>query len=267
MRRRSRFLAALAVLAALAAYGEEDHARGNAFVADSSLVADTSGTAFVQWAFDRWTAPWVQVSGAAHVLDPTSSATLMALECETAELERDRLTRHLSAAECEHRMAAIRAGQDTSLYFRLDLRVIEFPGAPGLARLGPTTSIWFEDDRGRQQYPVETLRGPVVDVIRGERLRRVYDYYAPPWVRDARSQHPFRYEPRGGRPVSVAEHRVRFDRRDRRSLDPVVTRSTRWLRLHLKSSSYEWVATWAFRPDVEVLEASPSSSGEAGGRP
>jgi len=254
-------------LAAVAAYGEADHARGSAIEADSSLVADTSGSALVQWSFDRWSAPWVQVSGATHVMDPMSSATLMALECETAELERDRLTRHLSAAECEHRMAAIRAGQDTSLYFRLDLRVIEFPGAQGLARLGPTTSIWLEDDRGRQRYPVATLRGPVVDVIRGERLRRVYDYYAPPWVRDPRSRHPFRYEPRGGRPVTVAEHRVRFDRRDRRSLDPVVTRSTRWLRLHLKSGSYEWVATWAFRPDVEVLEATPSSSGEDGGRP
>ena len=262
MRMRVSLLTIL-TFAALAAYGEADHARGDTSRADSSLVADTSGIGVVQWSFDRWSAPWVQVSGSAHVLEPTSSATLMALECESAELERDRLTRHLSAAECEHRMAAIRAGQDTSLHFRLDLRVIEFPGASGLARLGPTTSIWLEDDRGRRSYPVETLRGPVVDVIRGERLRRVYDYYAPPWVRDPRSRHPFRYEPRGGRPVTVAAHRVRFDRRDRRTLDPVVTRSTRWLRLHLKSGSYEWVATWTFRPDFEVLEARPVQEGGA----
>jgi hypothetical protein len=176
----------------------------------------------------------------------------MALECETADLERDRLARHLSAAECEHRMAAIRAGQDTSLLFQLDLRVIAFSGAWGLARLGPGASIWLEDDRGRQWYPMETLRGPVVDVVRGERLRRVYDYYAPPWVRDPGSRHPYRYEPYGGRSITIAEHRARFSRRDRRSLDSVIARSTRWLRLHLKYGSYEWVATWAFRPDSEV---------------
>ena len=263
MRARVRFLTAIA-FAALVAYGEADRALGSAFRADSSFVADTSGTAFVQWSFDRWSAPWVQVSGAAHVLDPTSGATLMALECETAELERERLTRHLSAAECEHRMAAIRAGQDTSLYFQLDLHVIEFPGASGLARLGPTTSVWLEDDRGRQRYPVETLRGPVVDVIRGERLRRVYGYYSPPWIRDPSSRHPYRYEPSGGRPVTVAEHRARFARRDRWSPDPVVTRSTRWLTLHLKYGSYEWVATWTFRPDFEVLE--PSRVDEGGAR-
>lgn len=176
----------------------------------------------------------------------------MVLECESAVLERDRLARHLSSEECEHRMAAIQAGQDTSLLFRLDLRVIDFPGASGLTRLGMGTSVWLEDDRGRMWYPIETLRGPVVDVVRGERLRRVNDYYAPPWVRDIRSGHSSRYEPYGGRPITIAEHRARFAKRDIRSMDATITRSTRWLRLHLKYGSLEWVATWAFRPDSEV---------------
>jgi hypothetical protein len=91
--------------------------------ANAFVLPDTSGTAVMQWSYDRWSVPWVQILGSAHALAPTSSATLMALECESADLERDRLARHLSAAECEHRMAAIRAGQDTSMSFRLDLRV------------------------------------------------------------------------------------------------------------------------------------------------
>lgn len=186
------------------------------------------------------------------MLAPASSAILMVLECESADLERDRLARHLSSEECEHRMAAIQAGQDTSLLFRLDLHVIDLPGAPTLTRLGPGVSIWVEDDRGRVWYPIETLRGPVVDVVRGERLRRVNDYYAPPWVRDGRLGHPSGYNPYGGRPITIAEHRARFAKRDIRSMDPRITRSTRWIRLHLKYGWSEWVATWAFRSDLEV---------------
>lgn len=241
--------AAMAVLAVtnVAAQGP---VRG---VSANAAAPDTSGTGVMQWSYDRWSVPWVQVLGGAHVLIPASSATLMVLECESADLERDRLARHLSATECEHRMATIRAGQDTSLLFRLDLRVIDFPGASALARLSPGVSIWLEDDRGRQWYPIQTLRGPVVDVVRGERLKRVYDYYAPPWVRDTRPGHRYRYEPYGGRPITIAEHRARFAKRDRRSaIDSVITRSTRWLKLHLKYGAYEWVAIWAFRPDSEV---------------
>ena len=219
---------------------------------NASTPSDTSGTELMQWSYDRWSVPWVQVSGGSPVLAPASSATLMVLECESAVLERDRLARHLSSEECEHRMAAIQAGQDTSLLFRLDLRVIDFPGASGLARLGLSASVWLEDDRGRVWYPIEMLRGPVVDVVRGERLRRVNDYYAPPWVRDARPGHPARYEPYGGRPITIAEHRARFEKRNRRSMDPTIGRATRWIRLHLKYGSYEWVATWAFRPDSEA---------------
>ena len=220
--------------------------------ANASTPSDTSGTGLMQWSYDQWSVPWVQVLGSTHALAPASSATLMVLECESADLERDRLARHLSSEECEHRMAAIRAGQDTSLLFRLDLRVIDFPGVSDLTRLGPSASVWLEDDRGRVWYPIEMLRGPVVDVVRGERLRRVNDYYAPPWVRDARFRHPSRYEPYGGRPITIAEHRARFAKRDVRSMDATITRSTRWLRLHLKYGSLEWVATWAFRPDSEV---------------
>lgn len=218
-----------------------------------SAPPDTLGVGVMQWSYDRWSVPWVQILGGGQALAPASSATLLVLECEGADLERDRLARHLSVAECEHRMGAIQAGQDTSLLFRLDLHIMDFPGSSGLTRLGPSVSIWLDDDRGRQWYPIEALRGPVVDVVRGERLRRVYDYYAPPWVRDARSAYPNRYGPNGGRSITIAAHRARFARQDRMSMDPVISPSTRWLRLHLKYGSFEWVATWAFRPDSEAL--------------
>lgn len=250
MRRQSRPPAVLATLVIVAAISTVRQGPVRSAPADSPVAAETSGTAIMQWACDRWSAPWVQLSGGAHVLTPSSSATLMVLDCEAADLERNRLARHLTAAECEHRMTAIRAGQDTSLLFGLDLRVTDFSGAAGIVRLAPSTSIWLEDDRGRQWSPIETLRGPVVDVVRGERLRRVYDYYAPPWVRETRSGHPYRYEPYGGRPITIAQHRARFARRDR-STALVVTPSTRWLRLHLKNGSYEWVATWTFRSESE----------------
>ena len=247
MRKQIRQWAVLAAVAAMTATSvmAQESVRGDS----PTTASDTSGAGVMQWSYDRWSVPWVQVLGSAQVLSPTSSATFMALECESADLERDRLARHLSAAECEHRMATIRAGQDTSLLFKLDLRVLEFAGVAGLGRLGPGTSIWLTDDRGRVWQPIETLRGPVVDVIRGERLRRVSDYYAPPWVRDVRSGRSYRYEQYGGRPITIAEHRARFTKQDRRSLAPAITRDTQWIRLHLKYGSYEWVATWAFRPD------------------
>lgn len=252
MRSRVSWWSVLAVVAVMApcavAQGPTRDSSANA-----STPSDTSGTGLMEWSYDQWSVPWVQVLGAVHALAPASNATLMVLECESADLERDRLARHLSAEECEHRMAGIRADQDTSLSFRLDLRVIDFAGVSGLTRLGPGTSVWLEDDRGQAWYPIATLRGPVLDVVRGERLRRVYDSYAPPWVRDTRVGHPYRYEPYGGRAITIAEHRARFERRDRRSMNPVISRSTRWLRLHLTYGSYEWVATWAFRPDSEVL--------------
>ena len=222
--------------------------------ADSSASSDTSGNAVMQWSYDPWSAPWVQISGGTHVLVPASSATLMTLGCESADLDRERLARHSSAAECEHRMAAVRAGQDSSLSFRLDLRVIDSPEASGLARLAAGTSIWLEDDLGRRWSPIETQRGPALSLVRGARLRRVHDLYSPPWVRDTRSVPPYRVfnVPYGGRPITIAGHRARFARQDRESMSPVITRSTRWLRLHLEYGSYEWVATWAFRPDSEV---------------
>lgn len=243
-----QWVVALAIAALTATdVAAQGSAAGEPVVA--SATADTSGTGVMQWSYDRWSVPWVQLMGSAQVLAPASSATLLVLECESADLERDRLARHLNAAECEHRMAAIQAGQDTSLLFRLDLRVIDFPGATGLTRLGSGASLWLDDDRGRRWYPIETLRGPVVDVVRGERLRRINDYYAPPWVRDARFAHPNRYEPYGGRPITIAQHRARFARLDSQSMEPVITSSTRWIRLHLKYGSFEWVATWPFRPD------------------
>ncbi len=67
---------------------------------------------------------------------PSAHATLIVLGCAMAELERDRLARHLDPQECEHRMAAIRADQDTALIFSVDLEVVESPvslplGPPG----------------------------------------------------------------------------------------------------------------------------------------
>lgn len=254
MRSSSRRLIVVIAMTAMAASRVAAQDRVGVDSAVPFAPSDTVGAGVMHWSYDRWSVPWVQILGGGQVLAPASSATLLVLECESADLERDRLARHLSAAECEHRMGAIQAGQDTSLLFRLDLRVIDFPGASGLTRLGSGVSIWLDDDRGRQWYPLETLRGPVVDVVRGERLRRVYDYYAPPWVRDARSAYPNRYEPYGGRPITIAQHRARFARLDRRSMDPVITRSTSWLRLHLKYGSFEWVATWAFRPDSDAFK-------------
>ena len=148
-RQRSRWIG-LAAASILTATNAMAQAPVQVAPAKSAAVTDTSGTGGMQWSFDRGSVPWVQRSGSTEVLSPGSSATLMTLECESADLERDRLGRHLSADECEHRMAAIRVGQDTSLLFRLDLRVIDFQGALGLTRLGPGASIWLEDDRGRR---------------------------------------------------------------------------------------------------------------------
>jgi hypothetical protein len=258
MSRQCRQLTILAGLVAVAALPVSNAAVPEPVPGSSAATSayDSSATAVMQWSYDRWSAPWVQVSGRTHVLGSSSSATLMALECESADLERERLARHLSAAECEHRMAAIRAGQDTSLSFQLDLRVIDFPEASGLARLATGTSIWLEDDLGRRWSPIEMLRGPALSMVRGARLRRVHDFYSPPWVRDTRSVHPYRdfHVPYGGRPTSIGVHRARFAKQDRQTMSPVITRSTRWLRLHLKNGAYEWVATWAFRPDSEVLK-------------
>ena len=103
-----------------------------------SGVSDTSGVALMEWAYDSWTVPWVQVRGVAPALAPASHATLMSLACETANLERDRIARHLSVEECDHRMAAILADRDSALIFRLDLRIIRLPrnGSTCSARAG-----------------------------------------------------------------------------------------------------------------------------------
>ncbi len=167
-----RATAARALLALAAAVLVPGVGTPNAAPGLPEAAADTSGLMLLQWAYDAWTVPWVHVRGPAPMLAPASHATLMVLACETANLERDRLARHLSAEECEHRMAAIRADQDTALIFRLDLRSL-----------------------------------------------------------------------------TVAEHRLRFARRDARTGELVVSSATRWLRLRLASGGHEWVATWAFRTD------------------
>jgi hypothetical protein len=209
-------------------------------------LPDTSGMALVEWAYDSWTAPWVQVTGGSPMLAPASHATLMVLACASADLERDRLARHLSREECEHRMADIRADQDSALIFRLDLRTFSFPGSAGLARLDARTTLMLEDDRGGRWSPLEIRRGPAVLAARGGKLRRLYEYH-PPWVRGGEHRGPYAYDAAPGRDLTIAEHFVRFARRDVRSRELVLSSRTRWLRLRLRAPGYEWVSTWTFR--------------------
>lgn len=213
----------------------------------SAIAADTAGIALMEWAYDSWTVPWVQVRGTTHLLAPASHATLLTLACETADLERDRLTRHLSAQECEHRMAAIRADQDSALNFGLALHVFDLPSADALARLDPRVTFSLEDDRGRRWVPMEVVRGPAVPVTAGGTVKRIH--YHPPWLRGGQHVYAKEYELVNARPLTVGEHRLRFARRDSRTHLPVISGDTRWLRLRLASGTNEWVATWAFRPD------------------
>jgi hypothetical protein len=219
------------------------HARAG--VSGSEASPDTTGMALVEWVYDSWTVPWVQVAGASPMLAPASHATLMVLACASANLERDRLARHLSREECEHRMGAIRADQDTALIFRLDLRTFSFPGSAGLARLDTRTTLTLEDDRGRQWSPIDVRRGPAVPAATGGKLRRIY--YHPPWLRGAQHLNPYQYDVGPGRDLTIAEHLVRFARHDSRSGEPVVSSRTRWLRLRLSAPGYAWVSTWTFR--------------------
>jgi hypothetical protein len=214
--------------------------------ADGGAPPDTGGMALVEWAYDSWTSPWVRVVGSAPMLAPASHATLMVLACASANLERDRLARHLSAEECEHRMAAIRADQDSALIFRLDLRTFSFPGSAGLARLDARTTLTLEDDRGGRWSPIEVRRGPAVLAATGGKLKRIY-YYHPPWVRGGEHLAPYQYDVGAGRDLTIAEHLVRFARRDARSGEPIVSSRTRWLRLRLRAPGQEWVSTWTFR--------------------
>lgn len=206
---------------------------------------DTSGMAVVEWAYASWTAPWVQLAGSTAMLAPASHATFMVLACASANLKRDRLARHLSREECEHRMAAIRADQDTALIFRLDLRTFSLPGSAGLTRLDSRTTITLEDDRGRHWSPIDVRRGPAVLAATAGTIRRVY--YHPPWLRGAQHLSPPPYDNNPGRDLSITEHVIRFTRRDPRSRELVVSSGTRWLRLRLSIPGYAWVSTWTFR--------------------
>lgn len=213
------------------------------------MAPDSSGTALMEWAYDSWTVPWVQVRGPAPTLAPASHVTLMVLACRTADLERDRLARHLSREDCEHRMAAIRADQDSALIFRLDLRAFAFPGSANLARLDPQVAISLEDDQGHRWRPLEVRRGPVATVSSGLQLPQLY--YQPPWVRQPRHASPAAIDTRPERDLTVAGHVVRFPRRDPRWRQPLVTANTRWIRLRVSTAMHEWVATWAFRTPGE----------------
>ncbi len=205
--------------------------------------SDTLGAGSVEWAYDRWSVPWVQVQGPYDALMPHSYATLQVLACASADLERERLVRHLTREECEHRMAAFRADQDTALIFLVHLRTFRVPGADALLHLDSTVRLSLEDDGGRRWAPQSVERGPVVPTEAGLSLRRVYD---PPWIRP-QGLGTRRNEVVQGKSVNVVEHRVRFSRRDPPKGDPVLRRDLRWLRLRISAGSEEWVATWSFR--------------------
>lgn len=208
--------------------------------------ADTTGDAVVQWAYDSWTVPWVQMRGDPGIMAPSAHATLIALECAAAELERDRLARHLDPKECEHRMAAIRADQDTALIFSVDLEVVKSPISMTLVRLEPEVTLRLEDEHGSSWAPISVERGPVLGSETGLRMRRLYD---PPWMRGSQYNLGPRYGVTGGRDVFRGKHNVRFARRDARTGKPVLGRGTRWLQLTLSYGGNEWVSMWAFRPE------------------
>ena len=214
--------------------------------ATQAMSSDSAGMGLLQWAYDRWTVPWVQVRGAGTMLAPSSHATLMVLSCEGASLERDRATRHLSATECEHRMAAVRSDQDTALIFRLDLRVLEFRGTDDVARLKPGVALILEDDRGRRWNWLEVTRGAVLQLNLPQGLRRFR--YQPPWSRNYQGQGPLYHDVDRSQRVTVAEHRVRFLRRDPASHELVIGGNTQWIRLRLSYAGHEWVATWPLKP-------------------
>lgn len=214
-----------------------------------SAVADTAGMAQLAWVYDSWTVPWVEVRGASAMLAPGSNATLLVLACETADLERDRLVRHLSPEECDHRMAAIRADQDSALILRLDLRALNLSGGESLVRLAPRVLVTLEDDQGHRWKPLEVKRGPAGPTAAGLKLKRIY--YNPPWLRDWQRSPSGRFEVADGRDLTVAEHRVRFMRRDPDTGELIVSSRTRWLRLRISYGSSEWVATWTFRTGEE----------------
>ncbi len=254
-RKRRAFSRCRAALAFAAAMATVAAGRARAEQAGPAALPDTVGAALMEWSYDSWTVPWVQVRGTSRLLAPASHVTFMVLACESSALERDRRVRHLSAEECEHRMAAIRADQDSALIFRLDLRVFDEPGASGLIRIGstdlgrygPRAEIVLEDDRGRHWYANDVKRGIAFEMASGQKLERTYVYH-PPWLRSSEHAYPHQYWPRGGRSLTLVEHRARIPRRDPRTGEPLIDGRTRWVRLHLDYGANEWVATWTFIP-------------------
>ena len=247
---RARLAAAILLLALTSSAGAlTSPAAGTPSQAPPS-PEDTLGTSLMQWTYDTWTVPWVGVRGPAAVLAPASNVTFMALACETSNLERDRLARHLSAEECEHRMAAIRVDQDSVLIFRLDLRVFDFAGSTKLVRLDPGVTFTLEDDRGRKARPLGVERGPVLGYASAHKVKRVYAYH-PPWIRGLQHLDSDQYDVSWGRSLTLVEHRVRFARRDLKTGLPLLDSGTRWLRLRITVDRYVWVATWPFRQEQD----------------
>lgn len=189
-----------------------------------AAAPDTTGAGPVEWAGDPWTWPWVQVAGSTLILSPRSYATLEALPSAATDLERDRATQDLVAE------------QDTALVVQLHVRVLDAPGAEGLAWLSPDVEVTLEDDLGRHWTPVQVNRGPVVPA--GLKPPRFLDDLG--WLRG-----PVDYIK--GKELLVGEHRLRFLRRDKSMGGPTVHARTRLFSLKVSYAGNEWVSTWVFR--------------------
>ena len=208
-------------------------------------AGDTTGSALIEWSYDTWTVPWVQVREGSQRLDPASHGTLMTVACENSILERDRKVRHMSPEYCEHRMAEIRTDHDTALVIRLELRVIGRKGASEPAHLGSRTTATLEADDGWRWAPVDLGHGLSLGTATSGETRRI-SIYRPQWMRGSEVT-------RGAQGAAercpATEYWIRFPRRDPKTGRQLLTPATRWLRLRLASSEDEWVATWPFIPD------------------
>lgn len=212
-------------------------------------LPDTAGAGLLEWTYDTWTVPWVQVSGTTK-LDPGSYVTLVTLACEGTVIEHERLARHLSPEECEHRMAAVRADHDTALVFRVHLRLLGPPGSGGLVRLDRNIRATLEDDAGWRWSPPDVRRGAGLGMATNQKVRRVPIYH-PQWVRGSDLIHPDPYRASQGRGLTIVEYSIRFPRRSEEG-ERLLTGGTRWLRLRLSDGRNEWVATWPFARPQEV---------------
>jgi hypothetical protein len=192
--------------------------------ASPAAAPDKTGAGPVEWASDPWTWPWVQVAGSTLLLSPRSYATLEVLPSAAEDLERERAARDLVAE------------QDTVLVVQLHVRVLDAPGAEGLAWLSPDVEVTLQDDLGRRWTPVQVNRGPVVPA--GVKPPRFLDDLG--WLRGP-------VDVIKGKELMVGEHRLRFVRRDKAMGGPAIHARTKWFLLRVSYAGNEWVSNCVFR--------------------